>query len=83
MGINHVGRALRNSERWRTDEEYRNKHKEIRDKYYQKNKERISQYRREYNLGLNQWANKHCKKCKKLLNHKTKGKYCRICRWLK
>ena len=71
-----VGRILRRRERWRTDEEYKEKIKERRRKHYKEHREKINKRQRKWLTELNEFRNRHCKKCGKLLNYRTKGNYC-------
>lgn len=79
----NVGRAFRNQERWRTDEAYREKRRIQHEKSRAKNKEQYREYKRKFDLELTIFRNRKCKVCKKLLNWKTKGRLCKVCRWIK
>ena len=76
-GRGSVGRAYSKMKRYREDEEYREKILGEQKRYgkdsYKRNREKQLAYYRK----LNEFANKRCKVCNKLLNHKTKYQFCR------
>ena len=72
-----VNRSLRAGYRYKTDEEFRERRKNIKREYYHRNKEKFRERKRKYVQELNEFADKRCKKCNKLLNYTTKGEYCR------
>ncbi len=76
-GRGSVGRNERRRERYRNDEEFREKRKKYRREYDQKNKEKIQKHYRDWCKKLNEFANKKCLKCNKLLSHKNKSGFCR------
>ena len=71
-----ITRAFSRARRFREDEDYRKKQKLSKKKWYQKNKEREKIKKREYYRKLNEFANKRCKVCNKLLNYRTKSRFC-------
>ena len=72
-----VGRAFSRAKRYREDAEWREKIKEENRKrvkrYYQRNKKRVKERIKELDI----FANKRCKKCKKLLGYKNKSGFCK------
>ena len=77
-----VGRLLRNQERWKEDKEWREKKGEEHRKWRENNKEKIRKRYKKWEIVLNEYKNKHCKKCGKLLHYRTKGDYCFKHKWL-
>ena len=45
-------------------------------KYYKENKKKRIEYQKKLYRLLNEFANKHCKTCGKLLSHTTTSGYC-------
>jgi len=76
-GRGSVGRAFSKAKKYKEDEEWREKRKEMRRKNYNKNKELRRLKAREWTKKLNEFANKKCKKCGKLLYYRTKTNLCR------
>jgi len=79
-GHNHRGsvtRACSKIRRYKEDKEYREKVLEKQSQYnkiyYKRNREKRPAYHRK----LSEFANKRCKVCNKLLNYKTKSRFCR------
>ena len=75
-----VGRAFSASRRWkrlREDDEYREKQNEWHRKYYSENREKEIATRRKMREKLNEFANKRCVVCSKLLNYKNKSGFCK------
>ncbi len=75
-GRGSVGKEFRKMKRVQEDEEYRKKRKEIQRNYYQNNREKIRKLHKDWHEKLTKFANKRCKKCDKLLNHKTESGFC-------
>lgn len=73
--------SFRQQERWRNDPEYRERQQRLQRKHYHKHRKRYLEYYRKYYKELSEWKDKHCKLCGKLLNHRTKGNYCKECFW--
>jgi len=71
-------KGRRTSERYHTDEEFRNKQKAMTKRWRQKNREKIKEKTTKWRKTLSEFRNRHCKECGKLLNWQTKGEYCRI-----
>ena len=72
-----IGRAFRRQKRYKEDERYRRKKREINIKYYKKNKKRRFKKQKEWREKLIEFTDKHCKKCGKLLDLKNISGYCR------
>lgn len=79
-GRGSVGRAFGRRKRYE-DKEYKEKVRKTRriwyKVYYQKNKKKLIKDGRRRIRELNDFANKRCQKCDKLLNHKNKSGLCR------
>ncbi len=71
-----VGRAFAKARRYKEDDVYREKTRNIAREYRKKNKEKIRLGWEKWNKKLNEFTNKKCKKCDKLLDFRTKGDYC-------
>ena len=71
-----VGRAFARVKRYKEDEAYREKRKNINREYRKKNREKIIIRKRKRVKELNEFRNRIYKECGKLLNYKTKGDYC-------
>lgn len=71
-----VGRAFAKAKRYKEDKVYREKRKEIRRKYGQKNRDKELARRHIWERKLNEFRNRKCKECGKLLHYKTEGDYC-------
>ena len=71
-----LARAFRDSERYRTDKAYRERKKEYGRKWRIENRDELNKRRTEMRIILNEFKNKRCKTCDKLLDHRTKGDYC-------
>lgn len=72
-----VGRAFSKMRRYREDEEYREKRRQYRRDYDKRHRERIQTRERERIKQLTEFANKRCKICNKLLDYRTKSRFCR------
>lgn len=64
-------------ERKRTDKDFKDKRNKERTNWEERNKDKRLNQQRMWRKMMNKYANKRCKKCGKLLNYRTKGKYCR------
>jgi len=72
-----VGRAIHGIERYKIDREWREKRKELHKEYSKKYYRKGGKWKQEEQIKkLNEFANKRCKECKKLLNYKTKSGFC-------
>ena len=71
-----LGRLHRQFERYHSDIDYRKKKHQLARKYYKKNKKKLNLKKREWINKLNQFSNKICLECGKLLDYRTKSKYC-------
>lgn len=76
-GRGAVTRAFSRGRRYKEDEEYREKRKQSWRDYNKRNREEIRIRKREQTKQLNEFANKRCKVCNKLLHYKTKSRFCR------
>lgn len=74
-----VGASFRRQKRWREDREYKEKITKYMKEYEKKHRLYYAQRRREWVKELSEFKNMHCKLCGKLLNWRTKGKYCNEC----
>ncbi len=72
-----VGLAFAKAKRYKEDNVYREKRKDMGWRYRKKNKAKIQKYLKKYNQELSEFRNKRCNNCNKLLSHKTQGNYCR------
>ena len=80
-----VGRAFSDRKRYREDEEYREKQKERCIKYKQEHRDEELTRARKWREKLNEFFNKRCVVCDKLLYYKNKSGFCRSHRqkWMK
>ena len=71
-------RAFRGIRRWHSDPEYRKKKLDERRRYQRKPevKKRMRERAREKTRLLNEFSNKRCVKCGKLISYKAKTSYC-------
>ncbi len=75
-GRGSVGRAFSSRKRYKEDGEYREKCKESARKNHHKNRDKELARLREWTKKLNEFANKKCVVCNKLLNYRTKSNLC-------
>ncbi|MGQ4874307.1 MAG: hypothetical protein ACP6IY_09585 [Promethearchaeia archaeon] len=75
-----VGQALLVRNKYENNKDYRKKKSEYAKIYEQKNKQKIKQNNIKNTQILNQFKDKHCMVCKKLLHYKTKGNLCKNCK---
>ena len=71
-----VGRAFAKAKRYKEDKVFKEKCQEINKKYRKNNKEKTRLGWIKWVKKLNEFRNRKCKECGKLLNYKTKGDYC-------
>ena len=76
-GRGSVGRAMRKIERYEHDKNYRNNHIKSSCSSAKKYRIKRSKYAIAYMKQLYKFRNKKCKICKKLLDYRTKGNYCK------
>lgn len=72
-----VGRIFSSRRRYKEDEVYREKQKERRRKYQRENREKELARHKEWRKKLNEFANKRCVVCNKLLYYKNKSGFCK------
>jgi hypothetical protein len=71
------GTAMHHAERMKNDPEYRQKQLESQRKWNNKNREKRRKYCRNFVRNMNEFRNRHCKKCGKLLDYRTESDYCK------
>ena len=71
--------TFRTQERYKTDVAFKERRKEREKEWLKKNPKRVRERQREKSLILSKFADKHCITCDKLLDYRTKGKFCRKC----
>jgi len=76
-GRGSVGRSLSVAKRYSEDPEYRDRRSKVGNIWVEKNGERIKERGRKRIIKLNEFANKRCKTCNSLLDHRTTSRYCR------
>ena len=65
--------------RFKTDKKYRERKMKNDLRWKKEHREEMNKKKQEMTKILNEFKNKRCKDCKKLLNHRTKGEYCKNC----
>jgi len=78
-----VGQAIKRVEKYHNNPEFRKKRAELRKRHYEENKEYYKRKSKEWSKRLAEFKNNHCKVCNKLLDYRTKGKYCFKHKYLK
>lgn len=78
-GRGSVGRNLRVRERYKTDNEFKERKRKEDKIYNEKNRERIKKRFKKWVLKASKLNNKYCLDCNKLLNYRTEGNYCFKC----
>ena len=76
-GRGSVGRAFAKAKRYKEDKEWREKQERRRKENYYKNRDKNLERSKVWVGKLNEFANKRCIKCNKLLNYRTKSNLCR------
>lgn len=76
-----ITRAFSRRRRYKEDEEYREKtleqQRQYRKNHYKRHHEEELARSRNWTKQLNEFTNKKCKVCNKLLHYKTKSRFCR------
>jgi len=72
-----ISRTFSRTKKYKEDEEYRGKQKEYIRKNYHKNRDKELAKKKKWIKKINEFAQKRCKICDKLLNYRTKSGFCR------
>lgn len=77
-----IGDCFKEQKRYQTDEEYREYKRKYKREYYSKNKEKELKKYHKWKNKMNEFANKRCKFCGKLMFYRSVKRICQSC-WKK